>query len=120
MLLGTLAANYTRSLVPYGTGFLVQRQVINASATRSLTPYLNADVSVSRIQNSQSASAAGLDRLRYDTAALGLDWQIGETWTLRSQLSTNRSQPIQATETVHQWAAALIMTWRPRASAFSR
>lgn len=118
--LGTVAASYTRSLVPYGTGFLVQRQAINASAMRSLRPYLDADVSVSRIQNNQSAAALGLDRLRFDTAGVGLNWQLGETWTLRSQLTASRSQPIRSTQTVHQWAAALIMTWKPRASAFSR
>jgi hypothetical protein len=118
--LGTVAASYTRSLVPYGTGFLVQRQAINASVTRSLTPHVDADVSVFRIQNNQSAAALGLDRLRFDTAGVGLNWQLGETWTLRSQLTASRSQPIRSTETVHQWAVALIMTWKPRASAFSR
>jgi hypothetical protein len=120
MSLGTLAAGYSRSLVPYGTGFLVERQQITASATRSLSTFVDADISVFHIQNNQSAVALGLDRLRYDTAGVGLNWRIGETWTIRPQLSTNRSQPLRSTATVHQWAAALIVTWKPPATAFSR
>jgi hypothetical protein len=120
MSFGTLAAGYSRSLVPYGTGFLVERQQINVSATRSLSAFVDADISVFHIQNNQSAVALGLDRLRYDTAGVGLNWRIGETWTIRPQFSTSRSQPLRSTATVHQWAAALIMTWKPLATAFSR
>jgi hypothetical protein len=120
LALGSVALSYTRSLVPYGTGFLVERQQVTASATRALTPYLTADVAVLRVQNNQSTVRLGLDRPYYDNAVAGLNWQLSETWSLRSQVSTSWSQPIHSAALVHEWRAGLTMTWTPGPSAISR
>ncbi len=119
--LGSVALSYTRSLVPYGTGVLVERQQLTASATRPLTPYLTADASVLRIQNNQTTVRLGLDRPYYDSATAGLNWQLGETWVLRSELGASLTQqPIHPEGTVHEWRAALSMTWKPAPSTISR
>jgi hypothetical protein len=118
--LGTATLGYTRNLVPYGIGFLVERQQFTAAATRPLTPYLVADITVLRIQNNQSTVLLGLDRRSYDNAVLGLNWQLNESWTLRSEATTSWSQPIRSNVTVHEWRTALTMTWKPSASARSR
>jgi hypothetical protein len=118
--LGSVALNYTRSLMPYGTGVLVQRQQLTASATRPLTPYLSTDVAVLRVQNNSSTVQLGLDRPYYDNAVAGLNWQLGERWTMRSEATTSWSRPIRSNATVREWRAALIMTWKPSPSVLSR
>ncbi len=120
LYLGSVALSYTRSLQPYGTGVLVERQQLTASASRSLTPYLSTDVAVLRIQNNNSTVRLGLDRPYYDNAVAGLNWRLGETWTLRSELTTSWSQPTRSNATVREWRAGLTMTWKPSPSVMSR
>jgi len=118
--LGSLSFNYTRSLVPYGNGFLVQRQVATAAARRSLSPYLDADISLMRIENNDSTVRLRLDRHFYDNVSAGLSWKVSESWTLRSEGATSWAPPIGSVHTVHEWRAALTMTWKPTASVISR
>jgi hypothetical protein len=116
MLLGNVGLTYTRSLVPYGTGFLVERQQLSATASRPLTEYLIADMTVYRIENNQSAARLHLDRRSLDGASMGLNWRPSETWTLRSEVSASRTEPfgsLGSRETVHEWRTAMTLTWRP-------
>lgn len=117
---GTVSLSYLRNLTPYGNGFLVQREQINASASRSFTEYLSLDLHVIRVQNNESTVRLGLDRRYYDNAGLGLNWRVSETWTLRPDISTSWSQPIGSDITVREWRAALTATWAPVASVMSR
>jgi hypothetical protein len=120
---GNVGLSYTRSLVPYGTGYLVQRQLITASGMRPITPYLNADVSFSRVQNPNSVVILRVDRRSYDSGVIGLNWRTSDTWTLRTEVGASRTQPFGSTsssESVHEWRAALTMTWTPLPSARSR
>lgn len=118
--LSSLSLSYARSLVPYGNGFLVERQQLTASARRSLTPYLDADLSILRIQNNDSTVRLGLDRRYYDNGVAGLNWKVGETWTLRSEAGTSWTPPIGSHVVVHEWRAALTMTWKPHPQVMSR
>lgn len=118
--LGSVALSYTRSLMPYGTGILVERQQATASATRPLTPYLTADVALVRIQNDRSTVRLGFDRPYYDNAITGLTWQLSETWSVRSQISGSWSRAIPSGGAVHEWRAALSTTWTPHPSSISR
>ena len=118
--LSSLSFSYVRSLVPYGNGFLVQRQFITATARRSLTPYLDADLTLTRIQNNDSTVRLGLDRPYYDNAGGGLNWRIGETWTLRPEATTSWTLPINSDHRVREWRAALTMTWKPNPQVMSR
>jgi hypothetical protein len=129
MSLGTATLGYTRSLVPYGTGFLVERQQITATATRPLTPYLDGNITVMRIQNNSSTVRLGLDRPFYNNASLGLNWKMGESWTLQPQVTTSWSKPIQpfgssqsvnTEKTVREWRAALTLVWQPLPDTRSR
>ena len=117
---GNATLSYIRSLTPYGTGVLVQRQQLNAGLTRSLTSYLDANINLIRIQNSQSSQQLGLDRPYYDNAIVGLAWKISESWTLAPLVSTTWTQPIGGKQTVHEWRGALTMTWRPLPNTRSR
>ena len=118
--LGNATLNYTRSLTPYGTGILVQRQQLAASLTRSLATDLDATFSVIRVQNSQSTVRLGLDRAYYDNAVAGLAWRFGESWTVAPTVTTSWTRAIGSNLPVHEWRAALSMTWQPLASTRSR
>jgi hypothetical protein len=106
--------------VPYGTGFLVQRQQVTATARRSLSPYLDADLGITRIENNDSTVRLRLDRRFYDNLNAGLNWKLSESWTLRSEGATSWAPPIGSEHTVHEWRVALTMTWKPTASVMSR
>ena len=118
--LGSLSFNYNRSLVPYGNGFLVQRQSASATARRSLTPFLDADLTLMRIENNDSTVRLRLDRRFYDNVSAGLSWRLSESWTLRGDGSTSWAPPIGSLHTVHEWHTGLTMTWKPIASVMSR
>jgi hypothetical protein len=117
---GNATLSYTRSLTPYGTGVLVQRSQASAGLTRSLTEYLDANINLVRIQNSQSTERIGLDRPYYNNVIGGLSWKMGESWTVATLLTTSWTQPIGVDRTVHEWRAALSMTWKPLPETRSR
>jgi hypothetical protein len=118
---GNVALAYTRSLVPYGIGYLLERQQLTASATRQLTPYLDANISLLRIENNQAAVQLGLDRRSIDNAIAGLTWHPAETWSLGFQLAAIRTQilgrsngTVTTVGTVNEWRSSVYMTWSPR------
>jgi hypothetical protein len=125
---GSFTLNYTRSLIPYGTGFLVQRQQFSAILVRSLTPTLDLNLTVMRVKNNASAVRLGIDRPYYDNGVLGLSWRMGESWTLQPQVSTNWTNPVEFTSTgatinpatVHEWRAQVSLVWQPLAASKSR
>jgi len=117
---GSVSFNYTRSLVPYGNGFLVQRQAAGLTARHSVSPYLDADVSLMRIQNNGTTVRLRLDRRYYDNLGAGLSWKMSESWTLRGEGSTSWAPPIGSDHTVHEWRAGLTMTWKPTTLMMSR
>jgi hypothetical protein len=118
--LSAVSLSYSRSLAPYGNGFLVERQQITASLQRSLTPHLIADLSAIRIDNNESTVRLELDRRFYDNLGGGLTWQLSENWSLRSEATTSWSPPINYDHTVHEWRTALTMTWKPVPNVISR
>jgi hypothetical protein len=125
---GSASLSYVRSLVPYGTGILVERQQIVASAVRPLTPELDANFTVLRIKNNASTVRLGLDRPYYNNAALGLSWKMGESWTLQPQVSAALTKPIAPlgntapddSRTVLEWRAQLSLVWQPLPDKKSR
>ena len=118
--LGNATLNYTRSLTPYGTGILVQRQQVSAGFTRSLTSYLDANINLTRVQNSASTVRLGLDRPYVENAVVGLAWKLGESWTVAPNVATSWTRAIGSNMPIHEWRAALSTTWRPLASTRSR
>jgi hypothetical protein len=115
MTRGSLALNYTRSLVPYGTGFLVERQQATASGTYQMTPYLSVNMSLLRIQNNDAAVRLGLDRRSIDNISTGLNWHPTETWSFGLQVSGIRTQTptLFADKTVNEWRSVATLTWSP-------
>jgi hypothetical protein len=113
--LGWWSLNYSRSLVPYGTGFLVQRQQASVTVTRNLTPYLDLTATLSQVRNNQQAVLLGLDRRSYDGGSAGLNWHPAETWSVGAQASGLQTQSpgFLNTRTVHQWRGSVTVTWTP-------
>jgi hypothetical protein len=111
---------YTKSLVPYGVGFLVQRQQETLASAYHVTEYLDANVSVSRVDNNQLAVLLRIDRPNYDLASAGLTWHPTETWAIGALLSAIRTQPpLSLTGTVNEWRSTVSLTWNPRPTAQS-
>jgi hypothetical protein len=118
---GTASLMYTRSLVPYGNGALVERQQVTAALLRSLTPELDATFTLLRVQNNASTVRLGLDRPYYNMAQAGLNWKMGESWILQPQLSAGLTKPIPPLvrtssfddHTVFDWRAQLNLVWQP-------
>jgi hypothetical protein len=128
LTLGSAALSYVRSLVPYGTGVLVQRQQITATLTRTLAPNLDATFTALRIQNNASTVRLGLDRPYYNNTALGLNWTMGESWKLQPLLTTSWSKPSPPRDSppgftepsVFEWRASLTLVWQPFPASRSR
>jgi hypothetical protein len=125
---GNVSLSYVRSLVPYGTGVLVERQQVTAAVLRPLTPDLDANFSLLRIQNNASTVNLGLDRPYYDTALAGLNWKMGESWMLQPQASLGLTKPIPPLgstaafddRTVFEWRLQLNLVWQPLPGSKSR
>lgn len=120
MTRGSLALNYTRSLVPYGTGFLVERQQTTASGSYQVTPYLSASIALLHIQNNDTAVRLGLDRRSINSVSTGLTWRPSETWSIGLQVAGIRTQtPVilpdltVGEKSVNEWRSAVTLTWSP-------
>ncbi len=113
---GTVSLTYVRNLVPYGVGFLVQRQQSTLSGTRQLTPYLDATLSFMRIRNDELSVLLNIDRRSYDSASAGLSWRPSETFRVGLDLGALRTQAAGfagASQDVNEWHSALTLTWTP-------
>lgn len=117
---GNFALTYSRSLVPYGTGFAVERQQYGGSALYHVTPYLDAKLSLARVLNNETAELLGIDRRKYDTVDLDLDWQVGEHWTVGTTITGLRASAFHSDQDVKEWRGGLTLTWTPLASVISR
>jgi len=117
---GSLSLSYMHSLAPYGTGFLVEQQQATASALRNVTPYIDADLALVYLKNSEAATLLGIARQRYENAAAGLTWRTGEHWSLRAQLSGGRCSLPLSDELVSEWRFQLTLTWKPQPRVVSR
>jgi hypothetical protein len=125
---GSASLSYLRSLVPYGTGILVERQQFAAALTRPITPELEVNFSLLRLQNNASTVRLGLDRPYYNNALVGLSWKMGESWTLQPQVSAALTKPIPPLgstapiydRTLVEWRAQLSLVWQPLPAKKSR
>jgi hypothetical protein len=114
LYLSRVSLGYTRSLVPYGSGFLVQRQQITATISRPLTPYLDSYLSFFRVQNNETAVLLRVDRPNYNSLSVGLNWHPAETWSAGARIEGVRTQLYGvAGQTVSGWRSYLSVTWSP-------
>ncbi len=114
--LGSMSLAYTRNLVPYGVGFLVERQLLTIAGSRQLTPYLDATLSLIRARNDELSVLLNIDRRSLDSAVAGLNWRPAETWSLGLQLAATRTQGpgfFGSAERVNEWRSAFVLTWNP-------
>ncbi len=114
LYLGRLSFGYSRSLVPYGSGFLVERQQFTATFTRPLTEYLDSSLALLRVQNNETAVLLRVDRRNYDSVVVGLNWHPTPTWTLSASVEGLQTQLADAAaESVRSWRTAFTATWAP-------
>ncbi|HTY51390.1 MAG TPA: hypothetical protein VMB48_17025 [Steroidobacteraceae bacterium] len=118
---GHVDLNVSDTLVPYGTGVLVQRALATLSDTFNITETLDAQLALTRIQNNQSTVNLGLDRPYYDNATAALDWQWDQPWKLRLESGLTHTEtfplaPSYQTFPITAWRVALSLTWTPQAS----
>jgi hypothetical protein len=114
MLLGKASLGYTRSLVPYGFGFLVERQQFTAAVTRSFTETVASTLSFMRIQNNETAVLLRIDRRSYDSVSLSLNWRPTPTLSVGGEIDGIRTQlPDLAGEPVKGWRSSITVTWSP-------
>ena len=117
---GHIDLNFSDSLVPYGTGVLVQRALGILSASYSLTETLDAELALTRIQNNQSTVDLGLDRLYYDNATASLNWQWDRPWRLHLEAGLTHAPtlpeaPLFHTAAITERRVAISLTWTPDA-----
>jgi hypothetical protein len=100
--------------VPYGNGFLVERQQLTATLVRPLTPRLEANLTLLRVQNNETAVLLRVDRRNYNSVAAGLSWRPTETWTVGASVEGLQTQLADvAGESVKSWRTAVTLTWTP-------
>jgi hypothetical protein len=111
---GKASLGYTRSLVPYGIGFLVQQQQLTASLSRSLSPYWDCTLAFVRVQGNRSAVLLQVDRPDYNDLNASLNWHFAETWWAGVRVDGIRTQaPGLNGPTINSWRSSLSLMWSP-------
>jgi hypothetical protein len=116
LFLSKVSLGYTRALVPYGTGFLVQQQQITAVFSHPLSPFLDYNLTYLRVQNNNIAVLLRVDRPSYNSLSTGLNWHPAETWSVGARLEAVRTQLIgigSAGPSVSGWNSSVTVTWSP-------
>jgi hypothetical protein len=118
---GSLTLDYSRSLSPYGTGEVAQRQQLSLTGTRNLTDQLQLNGSVMRVQNGQLAAPPQLGGqllpqvLNSDSVTLSLRWACTETLSLTTEVGGTHAQiPVVSNAAVNEWRASVSVAWTPR------
>jgi hypothetical protein len=92
----------------------VEQQQYTGTFTRTLTPYLDANLSLLRVQNNQTAVLLRIDRRNYNSLSAGLNWRPVETWSVSAYVQAVRTQTADlAAGDVNQWRSAVTFTWSP-------
>jgi hypothetical protein len=114
LFLGKVSLGYTRSLVPYGSGFLVEQQMFTASIAQQLSAYLDSNLAFLRIQNNQTAVRLHIDRPDYNSLAASLNWHPAQTWSVGARVEAIRTQVFGVSgQNLTAWRSAITITWSP-------
>jgi hypothetical protein len=117
--LGRITLGYTRSLVPYGVGFLVEQQQYTAAISRQLTPYLDGNLGYQQIKSNQAAVLLGVGRPSYKSLSAGLNWRPLETWSVGARVEGVRARIGSLTrlgyseQNANGWHSSITLTWYP-------
>jgi len=106
---------YTRNLVPYGNGFLAQREQYTATFTHSWSEAVDTTLSVFRIKNNETAVLLRIDRRSYDNATASINWRPTPTWAVSAQVSGVKTQTPQVfdEQTVKGYRGSIGLSWIP-------
>lgn len=109
-----LSIQYQRSLVPYGNGFLVEKQQFTGSLTRSFSEYVDGTVDYTYVHNNDATVLLRLDHRSYSDIGLNLAWRPRETLAVSLRADAIRAQLVdRAGDEVKEWRAALSLLWHP-------
>jgi hypothetical protein len=120
--MGRINVSYSRSLVPYATGFLVEREQYQAALSHAWSSSLESSLSFFRIKNNKNTVLLRLDRREYNSLAASLTWRPTErTWSIGGTLEGIRTQtPDLLGERIYGWRCSVGITWSPLAKSISR
>ncbi len=104
---------YTRSLVPYGSGFLVERQQYTATLTHPWNEYLDTNLSFLRVQNNETAVLLRIDRRSFSSLAAGLNWRPTATLAVGARIEAIHSVLADFTGAANAWRSSITLTWHP-------
>jgi hypothetical protein len=83
---------------------------------------LDLTVTLTRVKNNAATVLLGLDRPYYDAGVLGLNWKMGESWSLQPQVSSGWTRPVPPLNstntaaydvTLREWRAQVTLVWQP-------
>jgi hypothetical protein len=115
-----LSLQYQRSLVPYGNGFLVEKQQFTGSLSHSFTEYLDGSLGYTYAHNNEATVLLRLDHRSYSDFDISLAWRPRETLAVTLRGDAIRSQLVdRANDEVREWRAALSVLWQPHPLARS-
>ena len=112
--------DYSRSVQPSGSGFLIRRDALNLSVAQNIAPRLFATLSAQDIRNENLAGGAFDGVPRYLSCDGGLEWHLSLQLVLNATggLAENR-QPVTDL-LVRGWRGAVTLHWLPRPLSVSR
>ena len=112
--------SYDRSVQPSGVGVLVRRDIVNLSATRSLSPRLNATLSLQQFANNGFSANQHPDDRKYVTGDTGLEWKMSPQAVLTLTAGYSQARLSSFDERAVAWQSALGIRWTPNPWSASR
>jgi hypothetical protein len=115
---GEWTLGVSRSLVPFGTGVLTQRDSVDLMVLEDFGPRLRGALRASYARNSDAGAGFIFDGRTYRTAEAELSWQLTETWAVSGVGGYGDAIELGAPQRVDGWRVALRSTWAPSRRVF--
>lgn len=110
---GEWSIGLSRSLVPFGTGVLTQRDSADLVLVEDFAPRLRGILRASYSRNSDAGAGFLFDQRTYRTAETELSWQLTQTWRVSGVAGYGDAIELGAPRGVDGWRLALRSTWAP-------
>lgn len=105
--------SFDHSLVPYGTGVLVERDTAQFSVLQNFAARVQGLVRAGLSRNEDVLTSRGVDARTYRHAEAELRWQFKETWNVGLVTGYADAQDPGNVQPVDGWMTALRTTWSP-------
>jgi hypothetical protein len=109
-----------QQVLPSGNGALVRRDDLALSMTHRFTQRLHAGATLRYLVNEDLQLGLPADNRHYQRAQVSLEWQVAQYWTVVASASGARQSFGDNTDTVHDLAYGIGLSWTPGPAAISR